>query len=168
MRDTNSVPHFSYELISALAIPAEQRNPDQAKAVAIADTLIAEVEAADTIVIAAPMYNFTISTPLKAWLDHIARAGRTFRYSEAGPEGLLKGKKVFVVLSRGGFYGEGPAKAMDFQEPYLRTMLGFLGMTDVTFIHVEGLAVSPESAAQGMNKARKAVGELIPAVRAAA
>jgi FMN-dependent NADH-azoreductase len=167
MRDTNSVPHYSAELVAALAMPAEQRNADQVKAVAFADALISELEAADAIVIAAPMYNFTISTPLKAWLDHVARAGRTFRYSAAGPEGLLKNKKVFVVASRGGFYGEGPTKAMDFQEPYLRAMLGFLGLTDITFIHVEGLAVSPETAQQGMHNARKAVAGLNSVQRAA-
>jgi FMN-dependent NADH-azoreductase len=143
MRDTNSIPHYSGELLSALMTPEEQRNPHQAKTAAFADELVAEIEAAETIVIAAPMYNFTISSPLKAWLDHVARAGRTFRYSAAGPEGLLKDRKVFVVASRGGFYGDGPGKAMDFQEPYLRAMLGFLGLTDITFIPVEGLSVSP-------------------------
>jgi FMN-dependent NADH-azoreductase len=150
-------------VLSALMTPAKE----QTEAVALADKLIAEVEAADTIVIAAPMYNFTIPSTLKAWLDHIARAGRTFRYTAAGPEGLLKGKKVFVVESRGGFYGEGPAKAMDFQEPYLRAMLGFLGLNDVTFIHAEGQAVSAEAAAQGLLKARNAVAELLPLKAAA-
>ena len=163
VRDTNGIPHFSGEMLSALMTPAKE----QTEAVALADQLIAEIEAADTIVIAAPMYNFTIPSTLKAWLDHIARAGRTFRYTAAGPEGLLKGKKVYVAASRGGFYGEGPAKAMDFQEPYLRAMLGFLGLNDVTFIRAEGQAVSPEAAAQGLRQARNAVAELLP-LRAAA
>jgi FMN-dependent NADH-azoreductase len=148
--------------------PAEAGVSGQHQATALADELIAELEAADTIVIAAPMYNFTISSPLKAWIDHIARAGRTFRYSASGPEGLLTGKKVFVITSRGGFYAEGPGKAMDFQEPYLRAMLGFLGLTDVTFIHTEGQAVSPQAASEGASRARKAIAELLPTARIAA
>ena len=114
------------------------------------------------------MYNFTIPSTLKAWIDHIARAGRTFRYTAAGPEGLLKGRRVFVVASRGGVYtGESPARALDFQEPYLRSMLAFLGLTDVTFIHVEGLQVSPEAAAAGIDRARQAIGGMLPTAAAA-
>src|SRR6185369_11498027 len=105
---------------------------------------------------------------LKAWIDHIARAGRTFRYTASGPEGLLKGKRVFVVTGRGGIYTEGPARPMDFQEPYLRALLGFLGLTDVTFVHVEGLNISSESAALGLHKARAHVARLTQEVRAAA
>jgi FMN-dependent NADH-azoreductase len=105
---------------------------------------------------------------LNAWIDHITRGGRTFRYTAAGPEGLLKNKKVFVVVSRGGAYsGDSPAKGMDFQEPYLRAMLGFLGLGDVTFIHVEGLGVSPEAAASGLEAARKSVAGIVPAALAA-
>ena len=105
------------------------------------------------------MYNLSVSTLLKAWLDHIARAGRTFRYTATGPVGLLKGKKVYVVTSRGGIYtGESPARAMDFQEPYLRTFFGFLhGIDDVQFVHVEGQAISPEVAAKGLEDARHAI-----------
>ena len=148
VRDTNAIPHLSGETMQALMSPAEARDDAQHQRLALADHLIAELEAADTIVIAAPMYNFTIPSPLKAWLDHIARAGRTFRYSASGPEGLLKGKKVFVIASRGGLYAEGPGKAMDFHEPYLRAMLGFLGLTDVTFIHAEGQGISPNKSKQ--------------------
>jgi FMN-dependent NADH-azoreductase len=168
LRDTNAIPHLSGETLQALMSPAEVRTGAQHQAVAFADELIAEVEAADTIIIAAPMYNFTISSPLKAWIDHIARAGRTFRYTASGPEGLLKGKKMFVIASRGGLYREGPGKAMDFQEPYLRAMLGFLGLTDVTFIHVEGQAISQEAASNGLHRARKGIAELVPAGRVAA
>jgi len=100
------------------------------------------------------MYNFSIPSTLKAWIDHVARAGRTFRYSEQGPEGLLKGKKVFVFVSRGGLYGaDSPAAAMNFQEPYLRTVLGFLGLTDVTFVAAEGIGYGPDAAAAGRAKA---------------
>jgi FMN-dependent NADH-azoreductase len=93
------------------------------------------------------MYNFGMASTLKAWFDHVARAGITFRYSEAGPEGLLKGKKTIVVESRAGLYSEGPAAAMDSQEPHLRTLLGFLGLDDVTFVRAERLAFGPEAAA---------------------
>jgi FMN-dependent NADH-azoreductase len=124
--------------------------------------LIEELEAADTIVLAVPMYNFSIPSTLKAWIDHVARAGRTFRYTAAGPEGLLNGKKVFVVSGRGGFYsGDSPAKVLDFQEPYLRAVLGFLGLTDVTFIHVEGLKVSSEAAEKGISRAREAIAGIV-------
>ena len=169
VRETNTIPHFSGELLGALMTPAEKRDVAQQHMVVAADAMIAEAEAADTIVIAAPMYNFTIPSTLKAWLDHIARAGRTFRYTEKGPEGLLKGKKVYVTASRGGYYANGgPAAGMDFQEPYLRAMLGFLGLNDVTFVYAEGQAVSPEAATEGMRKARESVTTLLPEVRAAA
>src|SRR5581483_1730796 len=136
----DAIPHLSLDTMGALMTPAEQRSAEQSARVDFADRLIEELEAADVIVLAVPMYNFSISSTLKAWIDHVARAGRTFRYTAAGPEGLLKGKKVFVVTGRGGVYGgDSSARALDFQEPYLRAMLGFLGLEDVTFIHVEGL-----------------------------
>ena len=166
-RDTSAIAHLTADTLTALTTPVDQRNPVQTATASKADTLIAEVEAADIIVIAAPMYNFMISSTLKAWIDHIARAGRTFRYTANGPEGLLKGKKVFVAASRGGFYADGPSK-MDFQEPYLRAMLGFLGLDDVTFIHAEGQSVSPEAAVEGMRKARAAITGLVQPARAAA
>ncbi len=163
----DSMPHLSPAAFAASMIAADKRSAAERQAVALADALIEEVEAADIIVIAAPMYNFSIPSTLKAWIDHITRGGRTFRYGAAGAEGLLKGRKVFVVTGRGGIYSDGPAKGMDFQEPYLRAMLGaFLGL-DVTFIHVEGLKISPEAAASGLARARKAIGDLLPAAAAA-
>lgn len=163
-----SMPHLSLAALAAAAAPADARGTTEREAAALADALIEEVEAADVIVIAAPMYNFSIPSTLKAWIDHIARAGRTFRYGAAGAEGLLKGRKVFVVAARGGVYGDdSPAKAFDFQEPYLRAMLGFLGLDDVTFIHVEGLRIGPEAAASGIERAREAIGDLLPAAAAA-
>ena len=159
----DSMPHLSLELLGAFAKPADQRSASEAGSVAFADRLIEEVEAADTIVIAAPMYNFSIPSTLKAWIDHIARGGRTFRYTANGPEGLLKGKKVHIVVSRGGSYtGESPAKALDFQEPYLRGVLGFVGLDDVSFIHVEGQAIGPEAAAKGLASARAQIGTRAP------
>ena len=111
---------------------------------ALSDALISEVEKAETIVIGAPMYNFGIPSTLKAWFDHVLRPGRAFRYSETGPEGLFKGKRAIVVVARGGLYSSGPAKAFDSQEPHLRTMLGFMGITDVTFVRAEKLGYGPE------------------------
>jgi FMN-dependent NADH-azoreductase len=164
----DSIPHLSLATLAASATPADTRSIAERQAAALADTLIEEVEAADVIVITAPMYNFSIPSTLKAWIDHIARAGRTFRYGAAGAEGLLKGRKVFIVTGRGGVYsGNSPAKSMDFQEPYLRTILGFLGLDDVTFIHAEGLKVSAEVAASGIERARKAIGDLLPSAAAA-
>jgi FMN-dependent NADH-azoreductase len=163
----DSMPHLSLATLTAAMTPADKRNAAEREAATLADTLIEEVEAADVIVIAAPMYNFSIPSTMKAWIDHITRAGRTFRYGVAGAEGLLKGKKVFVVTARGGIYNEGPAKSMDFQAPYLQAMLGFIGFDDVTFIHVEGLKVSPEAAASGIERARQTIDDLLPAAAAA-
>ncbi len=163
----DSIPHLSLAAFAASTTPADTRSTAEHQAAALADALIEEVEAADVIVLAAPMYNFSIPSTLKAWIDHITRSGRTFRYGAAGAEGLLKGRKVFIITARGGIYSDNsPAKGMDFQEPYLRAMLGFLGL-DVTFIHVEGLKISPEAAAGGIERARKAIGDLLPTAAAA-
>jgi FMN-dependent NADH-azoreductase len=150
----HSMPHLDGETFAAMGTDAGDLDGRQKQAVALSDELIAELEAADTIVLAVPMYNFSIPSTLKAWIDHVARRGRTFRYSEKGPEGLLKNKKVFVLVARGGVYSKGaPHAAFDFQEPYLRTVLGFLGMTDVTFVHFEGLAMGPDAANAHRSKA---------------
>lgn len=119
--------------------------------------------------IAAPMYNFSIPSTLKAWLDYITRAGRTFRYTPEGrPEGLLKDKKVYVVAYRGGIYsGDSPVKALDFQELYLRATLSFIGLTDVSFVHVEGQRISPAAAEAGLNKARQIIAQIVPLAQAA-
>jgi FMN-dependent NADH-azoreductase len=165
----NTVPHLTGEHLGAWMTAPAQRSARQQTIASESDPLIEEVEAADEIVIAAPMYNFSIPSTLKAWLDHITRAGRTFRYTEKGPEGLLKNKKVFVVAARGGVYtGDSPAKGYDFQEPYLRAILGFNGLTDVTFIHVEAQKVSPEAAEAALAKARSTARELAAPIRVAA
>ena len=156
-----SMPHLDGETAVAFKTPEAQRTERQKQLVTLSDTLIAELERADTIVLAAPMYNFSISSTLKAWIDHVARAGRTFRYTAQGPEGLLKGKKVVVLTARGGHYsGQSPSRAFDFQEPYLRAGLGFLGMSDVTFVYLEGLNISPDEAAKGLERARTAIDKL--------
>jgi FMN-dependent NADH-azoreductase len=160
----NPVPHLAVDTLAGVrgipATAAEQR------ARALSNELIAELRDADTIVIGAPMYNFGVTTGLRAWFDHVLRAGETFSYSEAGPKGLLTGKRVIVIESRGGQYSEGPASAVDFQEPYLRHLLGFIGITDVTFVHAEKIGYGPEARAAALAgaKARLATlaGHLLP------
>ena len=164
-----AVPHLTSDFLAALATPPVHRTARQHTVAKAGDGLLDEVEAADVIVIAAPMYNFTIPSGLHAWLDHITRAGRSFRYTAEGePEGLLKNKKVYVVTARGGIYtGDSPARGMDFQEPYLRAMLAFNGLTDVTFIHVEGQKINPAVADAGMRRAREEITSLVPMAAAA-
>lgn len=120
----------------------------------LAAQVMDEFQQADTIVIGAPMYNFGIPSTLKAWIDRVAVAGKTFRYGANGPEGLAGGKRVIVASTRGGVYGNGP---MDFQENYLRAVLGFLGIKDVEFVRAEGLALSPDHRKQAMANARSAL-----------
>jgi FMN-dependent NADH-azoreductase len=145
------VPHLTEGTVAGVrGVPAAAA---EHQARALSDALIAELRAADTIVIGAPMYNFSIPTGLRAWFDHVLRAGETFSYSEAGPKGLLSGKRVIVVESRGGLYSEGPAAAIDFQEPYLRHLLGFIGLTDVTFVRAEKIGYGPEARAQAIASA---------------
>lgn len=156
-----AVPHLTGAVVGAAMTPAEQRSPEQAETVSLADRLIEELEAADVVVLAAPMYNFSVPSTVKAWIDHVVRAGRTFRYGANGPEGLLRGKKVFIVTARGGVYSQGPGKSMDFHEPYLRHVLGFIGLTDVSFIYAEGLAM-PEVAAGALENARASIRDLLP------
>jgi FMN-dependent NADH-azoreductase len=161
-RDLGSSPIPHLNLDSATAIRgAEPANAEQAAARALSDELIDELRAADTIVIGAPMYNFGMASTLKAWFDHVLRAGVTFGYSEAGPEGLLTGKRAIVVVTRGGLYSEGPAQVMDSQEPHLRSLLGFIGITDVTFVRAEKLAFGPEAREQAIEAARAQLGQTV-------
>ncbi|CAB0150234.1 FMN-dependent NADH-azoreductase 1 [Pseudidiomarina piscicola] len=123
--------------------------------------LLDELKAADTIVIGTPMYNFTIPTQLKAWLDRVLKAGVTFNYTEQGPKGLLEGKKVYIASGRGGIYSEGEAAAMDHQESYLRQALGFIGITDVQVIRAEGVNLGDEPRQQALAAADEVIAELI-------
>lgn len=152
LRDLAVTPHplLDEAALGALFTPAANRNPEQAARVALDDALIAEIQAHDTIVLGVPMYNFGVPVQLKSWIDAIARAGVTFRYTATGPEGLLTGKTVYVALARGGLYRDTPN---DSQVPYLKSVLGFLGLTDVRFIYAEGLAMGPEAAAKGFAQA---------------
>jgi FMN-dependent NADH-azoreductase len=136
------LPALDEATLQALFTPADQRSAAQTARVAQDDALIAEVQAADVLVLGVPMYNFGVPAALKNWIDAIARAGVTFKYTDKGAVGLLTGKKVYVALARGGIYRDTPA---DSQVPYLRSVLGFLGMTDIQFVYAEGLAMGPEA-----------------------
>ena len=153
VRDLAVTPHPALDeaTLAALFTPAGQRTPEQAARVALDDALIAELQAHDTLVLGVPMYNFGVPSQLKNWIDAVARNGVTFRYTEQGPEGLLKGKTAYVAFARGGQYRDTPA---DSQTPYLQTVLGFLGLTDVRFIYAEGLNMGAESAARGFAAAQ--------------
>ena len=159
LRDLASDPHpvLDEPALGALFTPADQRTPEQAARVALDDQLIDQVKSADALVLGVPMYNFGVPVQLKTWIDAIARAGVTFRYTENGPVGLLTGKKVYVALARGGLYRDTPA---DSQVPYLRGILGFLGMTDVEFVYAEGLAMGADVAAKAFAEAESHMGTL--------
>jgi len=150
-----AMPFLTESWIQAAYTPADKRTPEQRNALALSDTLIEELLVADLIVLGVPMHNFSIPASLKAWFDLIARAGKTFSYGDKGPKGLLpSNKKVFAIVSRGGTYGEGPASsAFDFQVPYLRHMLAFIGLTDVTIIDADKQGFGPETAQASVDKA---------------
>lgn len=147
------LPHLTGEDFLGRANTPDARTPGQARDAEVLDEFLA----ADTIVIGAPMYNFSIPSNLKAWIDRVAVAGKTFRYTENGPEGLARGKQVVVVSTRGGAYAEGPAAAMDHQESYLKTVFGFLGVEDVEFVRAERLGFGPEVRAQSIADARAVI-----------
>ena len=159
------VPHIDADRFAALIATPEQRTAEQKAIVAYSDALIAELKTADVIVLAVPMYNFSIPSTLKAYFDHIARAGVTFRYSEKGPVGLITGKQTYVFAARGGRYASTP---LDSQTPYLRMFLGFIGITDVEFVHAEGLAMSEASREESLANAHARIGEILEPVLEAA
>ncbi|SDJ54613.1 FMN-dependent NADH-azoreductase [Pedobacter sp. ok626] len=135
------IPHLNPEVLRTFFIPSDQLTEGEKESIQLSDRLVKQLFAADIIVIGAPLINFTIHSALKAWIDHITRAGITFGYGENGPIGMVTGKKVYVAMSSGGVYSEGPGKANDFVAPYLKAFLGFLGMTDLTVFRAEGLKV---------------------------
>jgi len=151
------VPHLTAEAFQGFLAKPEARTPEQARIVAYSDALIDEIKRADTIVIGLPMYNFGLPSTLKAYFDHIGRAGATFTYTDKGPAGLLTGKKAYVFAARGGIYAGTPA---DTQTPYLRSFLAFLGITDVEFVYAEGLAISDASRKAALEKAEAAIAGL--------
>ena len=154
------LPGLDDAALQALFTPADQHTTEQAARVAQDDALIAEIQAAEVVVLGVPMYNFGVSAQLKNWIDAVTRAQVTFRYTADGPEGLLKGKKVYVALTRGGKYRNTPA---DTQVPYVKMVLGFLGMTDVVFVYAEGLAMGTEAANEAMVSAQQQIEQALAA-----
>lgn len=156
----NPVPVLDGELVGALRPSDAPLSPRQQEALALSDELIAELQAHDVIVMAAPMYNFNIPTQLKNYFDLIARAGVTFRYTEAGPEGLVKGKRAVILSSRGGIHKDSPS---DLLTPYVKLFLGFIGITDVEFVLAEGIAYGPEVATKATSEAKDAIKQIATA-----
>jgi FMN-dependent NADH-azoreductase len=151
---SSPIPHLGVDLLGGFFGKPEERTEAQKAALALSDTLVDEVFAASLIVIGVPMYNFSIPSALKAWIDHVIRSGRTFQYTAEGPKGLVTAKKVVLFLASGGVYSDGPYKPYDFQETYLRAILGFIGLTDVTVVRAEGLAMGPDTATKAVADAR--------------
>jgi len=152
------VPHLTAERFQAFLAKPGERTPEQRAHAACSDALIDELKRTDVIVLAVPMYNFDVPSTLKAYFDHVGRAGSTFRYTEQGPVGLLNGKKVYVFASRGGIYA---GKPNDTQSACLRNFLGLLGITDIEFVYAEGLAIGDASKQAALSEARKAIARLL-------
>jgi FMN-dependent NADH-azoreductase len=147
------LPHIGAAFAAGRALPGEKRTALEQQALALSDALVDELLAADIVVVTVPMHNFGIPSSLKAWIDHIVRPGRTFSYSKKGAQGLVTGKKVVLVFARGGVYSDGPMRGFDFQEPYVRAVLGFIGVTDIDIVRVEGVAFGDEAARQALRSA---------------
>ena len=155
--------HVDGIFTAAIRKPADARTAEETESVVLSDALVAELLAADTIVIGTGLINFNIYSSLKSWIDHVARAGLTFTYTENGPVGLAKGKKAYLVLAAGGVYSSGPGAPMNHAVPYLKTVLGFLGIDLVETVYVEGLAYGPEAAEKAVAAAQAKVVELAQA-----
>ena len=162
---TDPLPHLDAARFGAFVAKPEDRTLEQEAVAQLSDTLIAEVRAADVLVLGVPMYNFSIPSQLKAWFDHIARAGVTFKYTDQGAVGQLTGKKAYVFATRGGAYAGTPK---DTQTGYVRQFLAFLGITEVEFIYAEGMAMGPQARDAGLAQARSALQNLAQPVRLAA
>ena len=155
--------HLSAEILGAGFVAPERHTPMQRSETAFGEALLQELLAADVIVIGAPMYNFSIPSQLKAWLDRVMVKGRTFKYGENGPAGLTKGKKAVIVSSRGGVYADGsPAQVMDHQESYLKAALGFIGITDVSVIRAEGVNMT-DVREQSLAAAQRQIRQMVQA-----
>lgn len=156
------IAHLTSATVSGVRAVAE--TPEEFGTKALSDELIEELRAADILVIGAPMYNFSIPTSLRAWFDHVLRPRVTFAYGAEGPEGLLPGKRALVIEPRGGLYSEGPNAVIDFQEPYLKQLLGFIGITDVTFVRAERLGYGDEARAAALEIARSQIADVAPRI----
>ena len=156
----DALPHLTGAHLMAANAKPEELDSKVADDVATSAAVLEEFLAADTVIVGAPMYNFSLPSQLKAWVDRIAVAGKTFRYGENGAEGLAKGKKVVVVSTRGGHYSSGPAAIMDHQESYLTAVFGFLGITDIEFVRAEGLNLGDVSKASAISEAERNITDL--------
>ena len=154
----NPVPHLDANLLGGWMKPEDQRNAAEQTSLQRSNELTDELLAADVLVMAAPMYNFTIPSTLKAWLDHVVRAGVTFKYTPTGPQGLLTGKKAYVLTARGGIYA---GSTSDHQEPYLRQVMTLIGIHDVTFIHAEGMNLGADFQQKGLNQAKSKLSDVV-------
>lgn len=157
----NPIPHINGDFASGVRKPREAQTSAEAAEVQFSDELVDELLAADQLVIGTGLLNFNISSNLKSWIDQIARAGKTFRYGPNGPEGLVTAKKAYVVLASGGIYSEGAMTAFDHATPYLKAVFGFIGITDIALIRVEGVGRGPEAAANALSSARSRIASLI-------
>lgn len=155
---TDPVPHITAERFQSFTAKAEERTPEQAAVVAYSDTLIDKLKRADVLVLALPMYNFGVPSTLKAYFDHVARAGVTFKYTPQGAVGLLKGKKAYVFAARGGLYA---GTGLDTETSYVRQFLAFLGIDDVEFVYAEGLAISDETCDKALAAANAEIDALM-------
>lgn len=156
----DNLPHIDGPFTAAIRTPADARTPEQQELVKVSDELVDELLAADTLVIGTGLINFNIYSSLKTWIDNIARAGRTFTYTETGPKGLAGGKKAYIVLASGGVYSEGPAAPLNHAVPYLKSVLAFIGITDVETVYIEGVAFGPEAAEKAIGAAQARASEL--------
>ncbi|MCG8509893.1 MAG: NAD(P)H-dependent oxidoreductase [Rhodospirillales bacterium] len=153
----DAIPHLDHGTFQTFLDPAAALTPAQKTGLALSDTLVAELKEADLLVLGAPMYNLMVPSTLKSWIDHVSRVGQTFQFTEAGPVGLLKGKKAYVAIAQGGKFLGTPA---DLETGYLRMVLGLMGIKDIDFIHAEGLALGPEAAAAGLEAAHGRITDL--------
>ena len=153
----NPLPHLDANLLGGWMKPADQRSASEQASLDRSNTLTDELLAADVLVMAAPMYNFAIPSTLKAWLDHVLRAGVTFKYTATGPQGLFIGKRAIVLTARGGIH---TGASSDHQEPYLRQVMAFIGIHDVAFIHAEGMNLGGDFQEKGLNQARSRISEI--------
>jgi FMN-dependent NADH-azoreductase len=159
-----ALPDVEDAFVTGRMLAPDKRSAAETEALALSDVLVTELMAADVVVLATPMHNFGISASVKKWIDQIVRPGLTFSYSDKGPMGLVQGKKTVLVLARGGIYSEGPMKPYDFQEPYLRTVLGFIGMTDVEVIRIEGVAMGDDAVRKAVTSAQAQADDVVRAI----
>jgi FMN-dependent NADH-azoreductase len=156
------LPHIDDSFAVARNTPPDLLTSTQKSALSLSDKLLAELFAADTLIVASGMINFGIPSSLKAYIDYVVRPGVTFRYGNNGPEGLIKGKRAYLVVARGGIYSQGPMQAFNFQDTYLKTTLGFIGIIDVEVIAVEGIGFGPEVAEKAFSAALARVDAIAP------